>query len=82
MNYKSLRYASILLFLGTQGSLSTSQAVAQLNFEPQELATQLQVGYAVQALDVNKDDRLDIASVDSKRDLWLQSPNWVEHVVY
>ncbi|MEZ6080268.1 MAG: hypothetical protein R3C56_32745 [Pirellulaceae bacterium] len=31
---------------------------------------------------MNQDDRLDIAIVDSKRVLWLEAPDWVEHVVY
>lgn len=82
MNYTSLRYASMILFFGTHCSLFKSQAAAQLNFEPQELTTHLQVGYAVKALDVNQDDRLDIAILDSKRVLWLEAPDWIEHVVY
>lgn len=82
MNYTSLRYATIVLLLATQCPLFTARAEAQLNFEPQELATQLQVGYAVRALDMNQDDRLDIAIVDSKRVLWLEAPEWIEHVIY
>jgi hypothetical protein len=60
----------------------TTAAQAQFHFEPQELATQLQVGYAVRVLDVNQDGRLDIAIVDSKRVLWLEAPQWTEHVIY
>src|SRR5690606_24551692 len=51
-------------------------------FEPEELSTRLQVGYAVRAVDINDDQRLDIAIVDSKRVLWLESPGWQEHVIY
>ncbi len=51
-------------------------------FRGEELAVQLQVGYAVRAIDMNADQRLDIAIVDSKRVLWLENPTWVEHVIY
>lgn len=82
MSYTALRYAWIVLSLGTKCCLFTVQVAAQLNFEPQELNTQLQVGYAVRALDMNQDERLDIAIVDSKRVLWLEAPEWTEHVIY
>ncbi len=62
--------------------LSPLLVLAQTSFEPQELATQLQVGYAVRAIDINQDGQLDIAIVDSKRVLWLEGPNWTEHVIY
>lgn len=48
----------------------------------EELATRLKVGYAVRAIDINADQKLDIAIVDSKRVLWLENPSWTEHVVY
>ncbi|MEX2176275.1 MAG: VCBS repeat-containing protein [Pirellulaceae bacterium] len=54
---------------------------ADLAFKDQELATKLTVGYAVRLLDMNGDRRLDIAVVDSDRILWLENPNWTEHVI-
>ncbi len=53
-----------------------------MRFEPQELPVTLQVGYAVRAVDVNNDKKIDIAIVDSKRVLWLENPSWTEHVIY
>ncbi len=61
---------------------NTSHAVDSEQFISQELPTKLTVGYAVRSIDVNQDKLNDIAIVDSKRVLWLQAPDWVEHVVY
>ncbi len=47
-----------------------------------ELPVKLTVGYAVRAIDMNGDAKLDIAIVDSKRVLWLENPTWQEHVIY
>lgn len=62
--------------------LIPTPAIAQPVFETQELPTQLTVGYAVRVLDVNQDGHLDIAIVDAKRVLWLEGPDWAEHVIY
>jgi len=59
----------------------TSAAAADIPFRDQELPTKLTVGYAVRLLDMNDDQRLDIAIVDSDRILWLENPNWNEHVI-
>ena len=53
----------------------------ELSFKDQELPTRLTVGYAVRLIDMNADKRLDIAIVDSGRILWLENPNWNEHVI-
>ena len=50
-------------------------------FHAQELRTRLTVGYAVRLLDMNDDKRLDIVVVDSKRILWLENPDWREHIL-
>ncbi len=52
------------------------------SWEAVELPTKLTVGYAVRAIDMNRDKKLDIAIVDSKRVLWLENPSWKEHVIY
>ncbi len=62
-------------------SVSFSAVADELPFKDQELPTRLTVGYAVRLVDMNADQRLDIAIVDSDRILWLENPNWTEHVV-
>ena len=54
---------------------------AEFQFRDQELPTKLTVGYAVRLIDMNGDKRLDICIVDSDRILWLENPNWTEHVI-
>jgi hypothetical protein len=56
-------------------------AAAEIPFRDQELPTRLGVGYAVRLIDMNGDQRLDICIVDSERILWLENPNWTEHVI-
>jgi hypothetical protein len=62
--------------------LSGGSTLAQDQWQTQELPVKLTVGYAVRAIDMNRDDRPDIAIVDSKRVLWLENPTWREHVIY
>src|SRR3982751_2441945 len=54
---------------------------AEFEFRDQELKTKLTVGYAVRLIDMNDDKRLDICIVDSERLLWLENPNWEEHIM-
>ena len=63
------------------GSAPALPARGEAPFDEQELPTRLDVGYAVRLLDMNDDDRLDIAIVDSERILWLENPRWNEHVI-
>jgi hypothetical protein len=71
---------SIVLALLT--CLAGHAATAQdLSFSGVELPTELGVGYAVRLIDMNDDDRLDIAIVDKTRILWLENPSWEEHVL-
>ncbi len=61
--------------------LAAGAIAAEVEFKDQELPTKLTVGYAVRLIDINGDQRLDIAIVDSDRILWLENPNWTEHVI-
>jgi hypothetical protein len=53
----------------------------ELAFRVEELPARLGVGYAVRILDMNGDNKLDIAIVDQTRILWLENPTWKEHVI-
>lgn len=46
------------------------------------LPVELGVGYAVRAIDLSRDGKLDIAIVDSKRIVWLENPTWQVHTIY
>ncbi len=60
---------------------STVGVASEFDFRSQELPTRLKVGYAVRLIDMNNDERQDIVIVDSKRILWLENPNWNEHIM-
>jgi hypothetical protein len=46
------------------------------------LPVELGVGYAVRAIDLSRDGKLDIAIVDSKRIVWLENPTWRVHTIF
>ena len=68
---------ALLLAAAWQPSLQADEIILR----DQELPTRLTVGYAVRLIDMNGDRRLDICIVDSERILWLENPNWDEHIL-
>ncbi len=71
------RSLSLLLWL----TACTASSFAA-NWRSQILPVSLNVGYAVRAIDMNRDGKLDIAIVDAKRFLWLEAPEWKTHVIH
>ncbi len=74
--------AAVSLLISCGGFASSLSAEDIVELQIQELPIQLQVGYAVRAIDINSDGRLDVAIVDSKRVVWLENPSWTAHVIY
>ncbi len=61
---------------------SSASALAEIpNFQAQEIAADLQVGYATSLADMNADGRQDIVVVDSNRVLWFENPSWQRTVL-
>jgi hypothetical protein len=56
--------------------------VARSQWVSEVLPVELQIGYAVRAIDMNGDRKLDILITDSKRYLWLENPTWQTHVIH
>ncbi len=50
-------------------------------FRIQEVATGLDVVYAVTTADVNGDGKLDIVLINNTQLLWFENPSWTKHVV-
>ena len=68
---------TVALLMSAAGSL----LAGEFQFRDQELPTKLAIGYAVRLVDMNGDQRPDICIVDKERILWLENPNWTEHVI-
>src|SRR4051794_2739737 len=47
-----------------------------VRFRPQEIATDLTIGYAVAVADINADGKPDIIVVDKHRVVWYENPTW------
>jgi hypothetical protein len=82
MNIKRLSLVLSGCFAFAFSFAKIGKADEGMRFEPQDLPVTLQVGYAVRAVDMNNDQKVDVAIVDSKRVLWLENPTWAEHVIY
>jgi hypothetical protein len=50
-------------------------------FDPQEIATDLSIGYAVLTPDLNADGKPDVLVVDKHRVLWYENPTWKPRVI-
>src|SRR5262245_2863568 len=57
--------------------IGTVRADSQIvRFEPQEIAKDLTIGYAVAVADINGDGKPDIIVVDKHRVVWYENPTW------
>ena len=76
------RISLSLLCIATIQFVNLSSAICQSTWRAEVLPVRLEVGYAVLPIDMNRDGKLDIAIVDSKRFLWLENPSWTTHGIH
>ena len=70
---------SLLFAIGV--AISPIRAADFPQFKMQEIATDLSVGYAVIAADINGDKKPDLVVVDTKRVVWYENPTWKMHTI-
>jgi hypothetical protein len=75
-------YRSIFVAISLAWGSTLGCWVGAQEWSDSVLPISLNVGYAVRLVDLNKDHRLDIAIVDSKRIVWLENPTWQTHVIW
>ena len=67
---------------GVRGAAADKPAAATFpEFEMQEIAKDLGVGYAVLPADVNADGKPDLVVVDQKRVVWYENPTWKQRLI-
>jgi cephalosporin-C deacetylase len=71
-----------LSFIASASHLFCSLGLADESWTDEVLPVELNVGYAVTGIDMNRDDRLDIVIVDSQRIVWLENPEWRTHTIF
>lgn len=73
-----------LFMVGAQGWVAYSQEPDETpnQWHSRVLPVELGVGYAVRAIDLSGDGKLDIAIVDSKRIVWLENSTWKVHTIF
>jgi hypothetical protein len=71
----------LLLAWALLGLTAAPLGAAELAFRPQEIATDLTIGYATTLVDVNADGRPDIVVVDADRVVWYENPSWTMHTI-
>ena len=72
-------HLSLLFAIGV--AISPIRAADFPQFKMQEIATDLSVGYAVIAADINGDKKPDLVVVDTKRVVWYENPTWKMHTI-
>lgn len=68
-------------FLSNIALLLLTFPLHAVELQRQSIYTDLGVGYAVQLLDMNGDQKLDILVVDKTRVIWFENPTWKLHTI-
>jgi hypothetical protein len=77
----ALAAGALPLLLGPGGAADEPAAVTFPEFKVQEIERGLGVGYAVLAVDINRDARPDLVVVDQRRVVWYQNPTWKRRTI-
>ncbi len=78
----ALPLVAVILATGLAPAIDIVPPTADIcRFRMQELANDLEVGYAVTLVDLNGDGKKDIVVVDSKRVIWYENPTWNVHTI-
>src|SRR4030095_7677901 len=81
--------AAIFAILSASGSLRRSTVGAEapspspVNFSPHVIESKMPGGYAILAVDINKDGKLDVIGVSQRvaELAWYENPTWERHVM-
>lgn len=76
--------AVLLVVLGLAAPVPGEHPAAPakpIAFQMKEIDRSLDIGYAVQPVDVNADGKLDIVVVDTRRVIWYENPTWKRHTI-
>lgn len=62
--------------------LAGGAAHAQPKFRTQEIGRDLNVVYAVNVADMNRDGKPDVVAINNTQAMWFENPSWKKHVVF
>src|SRR3954470_12197534 len=57
-------------------------APAQAGFRMQEIGKDLNVVYAVNVADMNRDGKPDVVAINNTQVMWFENPSWKQHVIF
>lgn len=77
----SISFRSLVVIVVALLNSAPQLFAADLAFRPQEIATDLKVGYATTLVDMNGDRKTDIVVVDTNRVVWYENPTWQVHTI-
>jgi hypothetical protein len=63
-------------------AITLSSAPAVAGFRMQEIGTGLDVVYAVNVADMNRDGKPDVVAINNTTAMWFENPSWKKHVVF
>ncbi len=62
--------------------LTLAPPAASAGWRIQEIGRDLDVAYAVNVADMNRDGKLDVVAINNTQVMWFEAPSWKRHVVF